>query len=77
MPSRSFPGFASVLLISASMALGLAACGSDDGNGGDAVKQGGEVIPGKKAPESAKDRNGNAPDRGISNRPGGPKPVSP
>jgi hypothetical protein len=106
--------FAPALLVSATIALGLAACGSDDDNGGDsgtagsdlatkstnaagttgstgkqgnsgkknsgkqnAGKQGGEVVPGKKAPDSAKDKGGKAPDDAISNRPGGPKPVSP
>ncbi|MBN8868501.1 MAG: hypothetical protein J0H66_01305 [Solirubrobacterales bacterium] len=110
MRFKSFPRFAPVLLISAAMALGLAACGSDDGGSGDpgstgsdlatkptdstgatgnsgkqgssdqknsgkknAGKQGGEVIPGKKAPDSAKDKNGKAPDDVISKRPGGPE----
>jgi hypothetical protein len=108
----SLSRFAAVLLISAATALGLAACGSDDSNGGespsgdltttatgatgntsgsgqpsnagkkntdkkDSGKQGNEVIPGKKAPDSAKDKDGKAPDDVISERPGGSKPVSP
>jgi hypothetical protein len=47
-------------------------------NGGKKDKQGGQITPGKKAPDSAGDKNKNAPDDAISDRPGGPgKPVSP
>lgn len=69
------------------LAFGLAACGSDgDKSGstpttdaeaaakttGTANQQGGEITPDKKAPASAGDKSKNAPDRGISDRPGGP-----
>lgn len=49
----------------------------DQGGSGD---QGGEIKPEKKAPDSAKDKRGKAPDDVVSDRPGGPgdpQPVSP
>lgn len=79
-----------LLLASAALAFSLAACGSGsenedaagDGTGtpagvtGTSGKQG-EFKPEKKAPESAGDRK-DAPDKGISDRPGGPgSPVEP
>jgi hypothetical protein len=70
----------------------VAGCGSDDsGNGNSGYKsepsgssgdtgtgQGGEITPDEKNPDSAGDRK-DAPDKGISDRPGGPgsKPASP
>jgi hypothetical protein len=44
MRFKSFPGFAPVLLISATLALGLAACGSDDGNGDDPGSTGSDLA---------------------------------
>lgn len=41
-------------------------------------RQGDEVTPGKKAPNSAGDKKKNAPDDAISDRPGGPgRPIDP
>jgi len=69
-----------LLLASGTLALGLAACGSDDGGTGGTTSPtpdtAGQVTPKKDSPASAGDKKKNAPDDSISNRPGGPKPTS-
>lgn len=88
MRRRKLTGFTPTLLVTAALALGLTACGSDYSDTHDTgptatedsgtTGKTGEVTPGKKAPDSAKDKGKNAPDDAISDRPGGPdKPASP
>jgi hypothetical protein len=89
MNRQRLTGLTVTLLATAFMALGLAACGSDDDGSGSSGTTGTEVsqqmngkkkevTPDSKAPASAGDKDKNAPDDAISNRPGGPnKPASP
>ena len=81
--NRFFRGTA-LLLTTGILASGLTACGSDSDDSGDASTAGsssgttGQVTPDSNAAASAGDKSPNAPDDGISNRPGGPgKPTSP
>ena len=66
-----------LLAVTAGLAGGLSACGSDDADSSRDQERT-EVTPKQKAPASAGDKSRNAPDDVISERPGGPgKPVTP
>jgi hypothetical protein len=106
MSGKRLSRLTTLLLACGAIAVGLTACGSDNGDSGDSGtsgtdvaagatgkqgnsgkqagsgkknsgKQGGQITPGKKAPDSAGDRDKNAPDDVISDKPGGAKPVNP
>ncbi|MCB0831019.1 MAG: hypothetical protein KDB54_12575 [Solirubrobacterales bacterium] len=88
MASKRIPGLIATILAAGALSISLAACGSDD-DGGTSGTSGsdvatkstgkdGQVTPDENAPASAKDKDPNAPDKGISLRPGGPgRPASP